>query len=60
MTRTLALITLIGFVLAVVCLAGAIAAAGGPFSIDDGWRFHRQTWSSDRSALSGDAPPATP
>ncbi len=50
MIRTLAIIAVVGFVLAVACLAGAFAIAGGPFSIDDGWRFHRETWSQDRSA----------
>ena len=44
MTRTLVLITVIGFVLAVACFASALAIVGGPFSIDDGWRFHRETW----------------
>ena len=49
MIRTLALIAAVGFVLAVACLAGAFAIAGGPFSIDDGWQFHRGTWSADQS-----------
>jgi len=49
MIRTLAIIAAVGFVLAVACLAGAFAIAGGPFSIDDGWRFHRETWSRDQS-----------
>lgn len=32
---------------AVSCLAGAFAIAGGPFSIDDGWKFHRGSWSGE-------------
>ncbi|HZK99363.1 MAG TPA: hypothetical protein VFC47_05650 [Caulobacteraceae bacterium] len=55
MIRTLAIIALVGFVLSVTCLASAFAIAGGPFSIDDGWRFHRGAWSQDRSD-----PPGTP
>ncbi len=47
MTRTLVLITVIGFVLAVACFASALAIVGGPFSIDDGWRFHRETWGGE-------------
>lgn len=50
MIRTLAIIALVDFVLAVACLAGAFAIAGGPFSIDDHLRFHRETWSQDRPA----------
>lgn len=40
MIRTLAVIALVSFVLAVGCLAGALAVAGGPFTIDDDLRFH--------------------
>ncbi len=43
MIRTLATIAGISFILAVACMAGAFAIAGGPFSIDDAWRFHRET-----------------
>ncbi len=43
MIRTLATIAGISFILAVACMAGAFAIAGGPFSIDDAWRFHRGT-----------------
>jgi hypothetical protein len=45
MIRSLALIGAVGFVLALVCLAGAFAIAGGPFYIGDGLRFHHMTWS---------------
>jgi hypothetical protein len=41
MIRTLSTIAVLGFILAVACLAAAFAIAGGPFSIDEGWRFHR-------------------
>ncbi len=58
MTRTLVLITVIGFVLAVACFAGALAIVGGPFSIDDGWRFHRQTWGGEAVARTRPSPPA--
>jgi|GEM_PF-5001449 len=44
MTRTLTLVAIVGFVLALACFAGALAIVGGPFSIDDGWRFHHETW----------------
>jgi len=55
MIRTLALIAVVGFVLSVTCLATAFAIAGGPFSIDDGWRFHRGAWSVELSD-----PPSAP
>ncbi len=41
MTRTLGLIALVSFVLALACFAGAFAIVGGPFSLDDGWRIER-------------------
>ena len=44
MTRTLALVAIVSFVLAVGCFAASFAIVGGPFSIDDAWRFHRQAW----------------
>ena len=44
MIRTLAVITVMGFVLAFGCLASAFAIAGGPFSIDDKWNFHRTSF----------------
>lgn len=44
MTRTLVLVAIVGFALAVACFAAALVVVGGPFSIDDGWRFHRETW----------------
>ncbi len=43
MIRTLATIAALSFILAIACLASAFAIAGGPFSIDDNWRFHRDT-----------------
>ena len=49
MIRTLALIAVVSFVLAIGCLAAAFAIAGGPFSIDDGWRFHRGHWATEVS-----------
>jgi hypothetical protein len=45
MIRSLTIIGGVGFVLALVCLAGAFAIAGGPFYIGDGLRFHHTTWS---------------
>ncbi len=44
MTRTLVLVAIISFGLAVACFAATLVIVGGPFSIDDGWRFHRETW----------------
>lgn len=46
MIRTLAVMAAISFVLSLVCFSAAFAIAGGPFSIDDGWRFHRGEWNS--------------
>jgi hypothetical protein len=59
MTRTLILIAIVSFVLAVGCFAGAFAIAGGPFSIDDGWRFHRLSW-HDQGGNDRTAPPSSP
>jgi hypothetical protein len=39
--RTLLLIAAVSFVLAIGFFAGAKAIVGGPFYIDDGWRFRR-------------------
>jgi hypothetical protein len=39
--RTLLLVAAVSFGLAIGFFAGAFAIAGGPFSIDDGWRFRR-------------------
>lgn len=47
MTRTLVLIAIVGFVLAVACFAGAFAIVGGPFSIDEEGHFHRGDWRND-------------
>lgn len=49
MIRTLAILAVVSFLLSVGCLAAAFALAGGPFYIDDGWRFHR-SWDVDISA----------
>jgi hypothetical protein len=54
MIRTLAIIAVVSFVLALACLATAFAITGGPFSIDDNLRFHRGAWSIK---LSESAPP---
>ncbi len=51
MIRTLATVAGISFVLAVACMAGAFAIAGGPFYIDDAWRFHRDSLPIDNTAL---------
>jgi hypothetical protein len=39
--RTLLLVAAVSFVLAIGFFAGAIAIVGGPFYLDDGWRFRR-------------------
>ena len=46
MIRTLLIIAAVSFVLAVGCLAGALAIAGGPFSIDENLRFHPGVFST--------------
>jgi hypothetical protein len=51
MIRTLATIAALAFVLAVACLAGAFAIAGGPFTIDDDWHFHRSSLPLDNTCL---------
>ncbi len=51
MIRTLSIIAVVSFVLCVVSLAGAVAVAGGPFSIGDDWRFHRTTLPLDDTDL---------
>jgi hypothetical protein len=48
--RTLVILAVVSFVLSIGCLAAAFAIAGGPFTIDDGWRFHHGTWDIDISA----------
>lgn len=62
MIRTLVLVAVVSFVLAVGCIAGAFAIVGGPFNIDDGLRFHRVEWrdlEEDRQPVS-DVRPARP
>jgi hypothetical protein len=48
--RTLVILAVVSFVLSIGCIAAAFAIAGGPFTIDDGWRFHHGTWDIDISA----------
>jgi hypothetical protein len=48
--RTLIILAVVSFVLSIGCLAAAFAIAGGPFTIDDGWRYHRGDWNIDISA----------
>ncbi len=50
MIRTLVILAIVSFLLSIGCLAAAFAIAGGPFNIDDSWRFHRGTWDIDISA----------
>ena len=57
MIRTLVILALVSFVLSLGCLAAAFAIAGGPFIIDDDWRFHHGTWDIDISANDGRASP---
>ena len=59
MIRTLAIITAVGFVLAIICFSGAVAVAGGPFWIGEGWRFHRSTWTETPAAAAA-RPDSTP
>jgi hypothetical protein len=47
MIRTLAIIAVVSFVLCMGSLAAAFAIAGGPFFIDDHFRFHHTTWSDE-------------
>jgi hypothetical protein len=51
MIRTLATVAALAFVLAIGCLAGAFAIAGGPFTIDDDWHFHRGVMPIDNPCL---------
>ena len=50
MIRTLIILAVVSFLLSVGCLTAAFTIAGGPFYIDDGWRFHHSTWDIDISA----------
>ena len=62
MIRTLAVIAVVSFVLCMGSLAAAFAIAGGPFFIDDHFRFHHTTWSDDNGDDSVDVqvgPPDT-
>ena len=47
MIRTLLLIAAVSFVLTIGFFAGAVAVSGGPFFIDDNWRFHHSDVSDD-------------
>jgi hypothetical protein len=47
MIRTLAIMAAVSFALAIGCFAGAFAIAGGPFSIDENWRYHADNVSVD-------------
>ena len=40
MIRTLVIIAIVSFVLSVGCLAGALAMAGGPFTVDEHLQYH--------------------
>ncbi len=51
MIKTLAIITVVGFVLSVTCLLAAFALAGGPFTIDDNLRFHHSSWVDSQAAV---------
>jgi len=53
--RTLLLVAAVSFVLAIGFFAGAMAIVGGPFYIDDGWRFRH----ADVSELDVDHRPPT-
>ncbi|HLZ83395.1 MAG TPA: hypothetical protein VKQ54_07480 [Caulobacteraceae bacterium] len=55
MIRTLVILAVVSFMLSIGCIAAAFAIAGGPFNIDDGWRYHRGDWNIDISA--NDHPP---
>jgi hypothetical protein len=44
MIRTLVILAVVSFVLAVGCFAAAFAIVGGPFYIDDDGQFHRTGW----------------
>ena len=50
MIRTLIILAVVSFVLSIGCLAAAFAIAGGPFYVDDDWRFHHGAWDIDLSA----------
>jgi len=62
MIRTLVLIAVVSFVLAIGCFAGAFVIAGGPFVLNDGWRFHHVYWrvgGAERPARSTTFQPAS-
>ena len=44
MIRTLVILAVVSFVLAIGCLVAAFAIVGGPFFIDDNGQFHRTGW----------------
>jgi hypothetical protein len=51
--RTLVILAVVSFLLSLGCLAAAFAIAGGPFYVDEGWRFHRGDWNIDISTTDG-------
>ena len=59
MIRVLVIVAVVSFVLAAGCFGGAFALVGGPFSIDDHWRFHREqvNWSGAATGSGGTARP---
>jgi hypothetical protein len=59
MIRTLVILTVVSFVLSIGCLAAAFAIAGGPFYIDQDFRYHRDGWDIDISANVNPGDPAS-
>ena len=58
MTRTLIVLAAVSFLFAVAALSAAFAIAGGPFSIDDRWTFHRWGESHPVSTIADPRAPA--
>ncbi|OYU68968.1 MAG: hypothetical protein CFE28_02550 [Alphaproteobacteria bacterium PA2] len=56
MIRTLITISVVGFLLSIACIAGAIGLAGGPFSIRDrakGWAVEHTEWGDHKRGRHG-------